>query len=288
MGILVDKSTQIVVQGITGSQGRFHTSLMEKYGSNIVCGTSPGKAGKEINGLPVYDTIAEAKSHHEIDASIIFVPARFAADAVLEAVHNNIDPIVTITEHIPIHSAMEMVHQAKQKGLRIIGPNTPGIIVPDKCKMGIMPGEIFQSGNTAIVSRSGTLTYEVVSAMGKEAIGQSVAIGIGGDPVRGTDMVETVKLLEKDKETEKIVVIGEIGGAQEERTAELINKGEITKPVVAYIAGRTAPAGKTMGHAGAIIMAGKGEIKSKVNAFKNAGVPVAELPTEIPQLLKEI
>lgn len=261
---------------------------MQEYGTNIVCGTTPGKAGMKIEGLPVYDTIAKAKSNHQIDASIIFVPARFASDAVLEAVQNDLDPVVTITEHIPIHSAMRVVEQAKEKGINIIGPNTPGIIVSDECKMGIMPGNIFEPGNIAVVSRSGTLTYEVVSALSHNGFGQSVAIGIGGDPIRGTDMVETVKLLEQDEDTEKIVVIGEIGGAQEERTAELIKEGEITKPVVAYIAGRTAPSGKTMGHAGAIIMGGRGAIESKIQAFEEADVPVAELPSDIPDLLESI
>lgn len=288
MGILIDKNTKVVVQGITGSQGKFHTQLMQEYGTNIVCGTTPGKAGMKIEGLPVYDTIAKAKSNHQIDASIIFVPARFASDAVLEAVQNDLDPVVTITEHIPIHSAMRVVEQAKEKGINIIGPNTPGIIVSDECKMGIMPGNIFEPGNIAVVSRSGTLTYEVVSALSHNGFGQSVAIGIGGDPIRGTDMVETVKLLEQDEDTEKIVVIGEIGGAQEERTAELIKEGEITKPVVAYIAGRTAPSGKTMGHAGAIIMGGRGAIESKIQAFEEADVPVAELPSDIPDLLESI
>lgn len=288
MGILINENTSIVVQGITGSQGKFHTKLMVEYGSNITCGTTPGKAGKKINDLPVYDTISEAKEHHPIDASIIFVPARFATDAALEAIHNELNPVVIITEHIPIHSAMQIVHQAKERGIHVIGPNTPGIIVPNECKMGIMPGNIFTPGNTAVVSRSGTLTYEVVTALRKSGFGQSIAIGIGGDPIRGTDMVESVKLLENDANTEKIVVIGEIGGAQEERTAKLIKKGEISKPVVAYIAGRTAPSGKTMGHAGAIIMGGKGEIESKIESFKDAGVPVAKLPMEIPDLLEEV
>lgn len=288
MGILINENTSIVVQGITGSQGKFHTKLMVEYGSNITCGTTPGKAGKKINDLPVYDTISEAKEHHPIDASIIFVPARFATDAALEAIHNELNPVVIITEHIPIHSAMQIVHQAKERGIHVIGPNTPGIIVPNECKMGIMPGNIFTPGNTAVVSRSGTLTYEVVTALRRSGFGQSIAIGIGGDPIRGTDMVESVKLLENDEDTEKIVVIGEIGGAQEERTAKLIKKGEISKPVVAYIAGRTAPSGKTMGHAGAIIMGGKGEIESKIESFKDAGVPVAKLPMEIPDLLEEV
>ncbi|NIQ05735.1 MAG: succinate--CoA ligase subunit alpha [Candidatus Korarchaeota archaeon] len=287
MGILIDESTRILVQGITGSQGRFHSSLMKQYGSNIVCGVTPGKAGQEVEGIPVYDTIAEAKSTHEVDASIIFVPARFATEAALESVYNGLDPVVVITEHIPIHSAMEIVHQAKRKGVHVIGPNTPGIIVSRQCKMGIMPGAIFTPGKTAIVSRSGTLTYEVVSNMTKKGFGQSVAIGIGGDPIRGTDMVETMQLLENDEDTEKIVVIGEIGGAQEERTAELIKRGEITKDVVAYIAGRTAPSGKTMGHAGAIIMGGRGRLESKVKAFEEAGVPVAGLPTKVPELLEK-
>lgn len=288
MGILINENTSIVVQGITGSQGKFHTDLMRKYGSNITCGTSPGKSGKKVNGLPVYDTVSEARDHHPIDASIIFVPARFASDAVLEAIHNELNPVVVITEHIPVHSAMQIVHQAKEQGIHVIGPNTPGIIVPNECKMGIMPGSIFTPGNTAIVSRSGTLTYEVVTALSKNGFGQSIAIGIGGDPIRGTDMVESVKLLENDENTEKIVLIGEIGGAQEERTAKLIKEGRISKPVVAYIAGRTAPSGKTMGHAGAIIMGGKGRIESKIESFKDAGVPVAKLPTEIPKLLEDV
>jgi len=288
MAILIDRDTRVIVQGITGKEGSFHTKLMLDYGTKIVAGVTPGKGGREVHGVPVYDTVEEAVRSHGADASIVFVPARFAPDAVYEAIDAGLKLVVVITEHIPVHDTMKFVNYAKSKGTVIIGPNCPGIIVPGRIKIGIMPASPFKPGNVAIISRSGTLTYEVAAAMTREGIGQSVAIGIGGDPIVGLDFVEALEMLEKDPETKAVVMIGEIGGDMEERVAAMYREGRFTKPIVAYIAGRTAPPGKRMGHAGAIISMGTGAYQDKVNALRKAGIPVAEMPYDIPRLLKEV
>ncbi|MCE4617790.1 MAG: succinate--CoA ligase subunit alpha [Desulfurococcales archaeon] len=289
MAIIVDEKTRLIVQGITGREGSFHTKLMKEYGTKIVAGVTPGKGGQEVHGIPVYDSVEEAvKAHPEANTSIIFVPARFAADAVYEAIDAGIKTIVVITEGIPVHDALRFVNYAKSKGVTIIGPNCPGVISPGKAKVGIMPGHIFMPGNVGIVSRSGTLTYEIAYAMTKAGIGQTTAVGIGGDPVVGTSFVEALQMFEDDPETEAIVLVGEIGGDMEERAAKMIEEGKITKPAVAFIAGRTAPPGKRMGHAGAIIMMGTGTAEGKVKALESVGVKVARTPMEIPALLKEV
>ncbi|MEB3759924.1 MAG: succinate--CoA ligase subunit alpha [Desulfurococcales archaeon] len=288
MAILLDEKTKVIVQGITGREGSFHTKLMLDYGTKIVAGVTPGKGGQEVHGVPVYDTVEEAvKEHPDATASIIFVPARFAADAVYEAVDAGMKLVVVITEHIPVHEALKFINYAKQKGTTVIGPNCPGLISPGKAKLGIMPGHVFKEGPIGIISRSGTLTYEIGYALSKQGMGQSTVIGIGGDPVIGTSFTEAMELFEKDPETEALVLVGEIGGDMEERAAQMIKEGRFTKPVVAFIAGRTAPPGKRMGHAGAIIMMGTGTYQGKVKALEEAGVKVAKTPFEIPELLRQ-
>lgn len=288
MVVLLDESARVIVQGITGREGSFHTKLMLEYGTKVVAGVTPGKGGSEVHGVPVYDSVEEAvRKHPEANTSIIFVPARFAPDAVYEAIDAGLRLVVVITEGIPVHDTMKFVNYAKRKGTVIIGPNCPGIISPGKAKVGIMPGHIFKPGNIGVVSRSGTLTYEISALLGEEGLGQSTVIGIGGDPIVGLTFTEAMKLYEEDPDTEALVLIGEIGGDMEERVADMIRKGEFTKPVVAYIAGRTAPPGKRMGHAGAIIMMGAGTYDSKRRALESVGVPVAETPFDVPRLLKE-
>lgn len=288
MGVLIDKNTKVVVQGITGREGSFHTRLMLEYGTKIVAGVTPGKGGSEVHGVPVYDSIKDAMREHDINASIVFVPAKFAYDAVMEAIYNELDPIVIITEGIPIWVTMRLVNEAKKKGIHIVGPNCPGIIVPGEIKLGIMPGHTFKPGNVAVISRSGTLTYEISKLLSDHDLGQSVVIGIGGDPVKGITIPEALQLLEKDPLTKRIVIIGEIGGVEEEKAAELIKKGTITKPVVAYIAGKhtTLRTGVSFGHAGAIILGEMGRPESKIRAFNEASVPVARLPIEVIDYLK--
>ena len=289
MAIIVDENTRLIVQGITGREGSFHTKLMKEYGTKIVAGVTPGKGGQDVHGIPVYDSVEEAvQAHPDANTSIIFVPARFAADAVYEAIDAGIKTIVVITEGIPVHDALRFINYGKSKGVTIIGPNCPGVISPGRAKVGIMPGHIFMPGNVGIVSRSGTLTYEIAYAMTKAGIGQSSAVGIGGDPVVGTSFVEALEMFENDPSTEAIVLVGEIGGDMEERAAKMIEEGKITKPAVAFIAGRTAPPGKRMGHAGAIIMMGTGTAEGKVQALERVGVKVARTPMEIPALLKEV
>ncbi len=288
MAILLDEKTKVIVQGITGREGSFHTKLMLDYGTKIVAGVTPGKGGQEVHGVPVYDTMEEAvKEHPDATASIIFVPARFAADAVYEAVDAGMKLVVVITEHIPVHESLKFINYAKQKGTTVIGPNCPGLISPGKAKLGIMPGHVFKEGPIGIISRSGTLTYEIGYALSKQGMGQSTVIGIGGDPVIGTSFTEAMELFEKDPETEALVLVGEIGGDMEERAAQMIKEGRFTKPVVAFIAGRTAPPGKRMGHAGAIIMMGTGTYQGKVKALEEAGVKVAKTPFEIPEFLRQ-
>jgi len=288
MGILVDENTRVIVQGITGKEGSFHTKLMLQYGTKVVAGVTPGKGGSTVEGVPVYDTMAEAvKEHPEANTSIIFVPAKFASDAVYEAVDSGMKVIVAITEHIPVHDAMEFVNYAKRKGSVIIGPNCPGIITPGKTKVGIMPGHVFTPGPVGIMSRSGTLTYEIGYFLTKAGLGQSTVIGVGGDPVTGLTFPEVIEMFERDPQTKAVVMIGEIGGDAEERVARMVKEGRIKKPVVAFVAGRTAPEGKRMGHAGAIIMLGTGAYKDKVAALEDAGIRVARTPYEVPKLVKE-
>ncbi|WP_238842199.1 succinate--CoA ligase subunit alpha [Sulfolobus sp. E11-6] len=270
---------------MTGREGSFHTQQMLKYGTKIVAGVTPGKGGTQVNGVPVYDTVNDAMKEHEADASIIFVPARYAVDAIYEAVDAGIKLIVTITEHIPVLDMARAIKYARGRGSRIIGPNCPGIIAPEESLVGILPARAFKKGKIGIVSRSGTLTYEVSELLKNSGMGQSTVIGIGGDPIIGTTTLEVVKMFDQDPETEKIVVIGEIGGTMEERLAEAYKRGEIKKPVIAYIAGMTAPREKRMGHAGAVVYMGMGTFESKIRAFKEAGIPVANTPYDIPKLL---
>ncbi len=286
MGILVDEKTKVLVQGITGTQGSYHSGYMKEYGTNIVAGVTPGKGGEEVNGIPVYNTVLKAKEETGASASIIFVPSRFAKGAALEAISAGLDPVVIVTEGIPVHDSTKIVRLAEIHGTTIIGPNTPGIITPGKTKMGIMPNHIFKEGNIGLVSRSGTLTYEIVNAMTRLGHGQSTALGLGGDPVVGLNFIEVLKMFAKDSTTEAVVLIGEIGGSAEEKAARHI-QNEFKKPVVAYIAGRTAPKGKRMGHAGAIVSeSGTGTAESKMKAFEDAGVAVARMPGEIGKLLE--
>lgn len=285
MGILVGENTRALVQGITGTQGSFHTKLMLDYGTKIVAGVTPGKGGTEVYGVPVYDTVREAVREHEIDASIIFVPARFAFDAALEALDGEIRTVVIITEQIPIKDSIRLMAHAKEQKSTIIGPNTPGIITPEECKLGIMPAHIFIKGNVGVASRSGTLTYEVASELTRHGLGQSTCFGLGGDPIVGLSFVDALKLYRDDVHTQAVVLIGEIGGDAEERAARYISNTDYNKPVVAFIAGRTAPPGKRMGHAGAIVTGHSGTAQSKISALKTAKVQVAKKPSEIPRLL---
>jgi succinyl-CoA synthetase alpha subunit len=288
MGIIVNRNTKAIVQGITGTQGSFHTKLMLEYGTQIVAGVTPGKGGTKVHNVPVYDTVEEALQKHKANASIIFVPAPFAADAALEAIENGIKTVVIITEHIPVKDAINVMTYAKQENATIIGPNTPGIITPGECKLGIMPAHIFKPGSIGMISRSGTLTYEIAAGLTKRQMGQSTCVGLGGDPIVGLNFIDILKLLEKDPQTEGIAIIGEIGGNLEELTAEYIAKENYPKPVVAFIAGRSAPSGKRMGHAGAIIMGKAGTAESKIEAFRKAGVEVAEKPSDVAILLENL
>jgi succinyl-CoA synthetase alpha subunit len=284
MGIIIDENTRAIVQGITGTQGSLHTRFMLEYGTKIVAGVTPGKGGEAVHGVPVYDTVEEARENHSPNASIIFVPAPFAADAALEAVDSGIQTVVMITEHVPIKDAVELIAHTRQANAIIIGPNTPGIIAPGRCKLGIMPAHVFTRGSVGVASRSGTLTYEIAASLTKNQIGQSTCIGVGGDPVTGLNFIDTLELFREDSQTKAVVLIGEIGGNIEELTAEYVAQS-YPKPVVAYVAGRSAPPEKRMGHAGAIIMGESGTAENKVKAFENAGVKVAEKPSEVAELL---
>ncbi|MGQ9538722.1 MAG: succinate--CoA ligase subunit alpha [Candidatus Bathycorpusculaceae bacterium] len=288
MGVIVNKNTKAIVQGITGTQGSFHTRLMLEYGTQIVAGVTPGKGGTKVHGVPVYDTVEEAIKNHAANASIIFVPAPFAADAALEALENGIKTVVIITEHIPVKDSINVMAYANQLGSTVIGPNTPGIITPGECKLGIMPAHIFKPGNVGMVSRSGTLTYEIAAGLTKRRLGQSTCIGLGGDPIVGLNFIDVLKFFEKDPQTEAVALIGEIGGNLEELAAEYIATENYPKPVVAFIAGRSAPTGKRMGHAGAIIMGKAGTAESKIEAFRKANVEVAEKPSDVALLLERL
>ena len=286
MTILLNKESRVLVQGITGRQGSFHTKLMLEYGTKVVAGVTPGKGGASVHGVPVYDTVAEAKRLHKVDTSIVFVPAAATYDAVMECIHEGLRLVVIITEHVPPNDTMKLILEAKERGVVINGPNCPGIISPEESKVGIMPGFVYKKGPIGVASRSGTLTYEVAWHLTRAGLGQSTVLGLGGDPVTGLDFIDVLRMFEKDPETEAIVLIGEIGGDAEERAARVIRQ-EISKPVVAYVAGRSAPEGKRMGHAGAIISAGAGTVESKVRAFNEAGVDVAERPDQLPELVRK-
>ncbi len=284
MSILVHRNTRVVVQGITGREGQFHTQQMLEYGTQVVAGVTPGKGGQWILGIPVFDTVKEAVEATGANCSVIFVPARFAPDAILEAADAGVPLIVCITEGIPVQDMIRVRAYLDRKGVRLIGPNGPGLITPGGCKVGIIPGHITRPGPVGIVSRSGTLTYEVIAALSQRGIGQSTCVGIGGDPIPGTNFVEVLAMFEEDPQTEHIVLIGEIGGTEEERAADFIAT-KMSKPVTAFIAGRTAPPGKRMGHAGAIIEGGTGSAAEKIAKLESVGIPVARHPEEIAEIV---
>lgn len=286
MSILINQSTKLLVQGITGRDGQFHAQKMKSYGTNVVAGTSPGKGGSQIADIPVFNTVAEAVKETACNTSIIFVPARFAADAIMEAAHGGIKLIICISEGVPTLDAIKSYNYAKEKGALLIGPNCPGLMSPGKSLVGILPAQIFKEGNIGVISRSGTLTYEVVYNLTLAGMGQSTAVGMGGDPIVGLYFQDLLAMLEQDAETHAIVMIGEIGGNAEELAAEYIRK-HVSKPVVAFIAGQTAPVGKQMGHAGAIISGGAGSAADKIKALETAGITVAKEPSDIPNLLRE-
>jgi succinyl-CoA synthetase alpha subunit len=290
VAILVNKDTKVLVQGITGREGEFHTKLMLEYGTKIVAGVTPGKGGQNVHGVPVFDSVREAvDAVGPIDVSIVFVPAPFAADAILEALDAGIKGVVIITEGIPVQDMLKVARAFEIAGddRWFIGPNCPGVITPGECKVGIMPAQVFAPGRIGVVSRSGTLTYEVVAELTRAGFGQSTCVGIGGDPIIGLNFVEILRRFNDDPQTDAVVLIGEIGGTDEEEAAAFI-ASEMRKPVVAFVAGKTAPEGKRMGHAGAIIMGRMGTAQSKIEAFQKAGVPVADLPAQIPELLKQV
>ncbi|MBN2543181.1 succinate--CoA ligase subunit alpha [bacterium] len=286
MAILVDENTKLVVQGITGRDGSFHTKQMIDYGTNVVAGVTPGKGGQSIHDVPVFDTMKEAVEGTGANTSVIYVPAKFATDAVFEAADSGVKLIICIAEGVPTQDMAKVTSYLKCKGVRLIGPNSPGVTSPGYCKVGIMPGQIFEKGTIGIVSRSGTLTYEVVHAITQAGMGQSTCLGIGGDQIIGSNFIDILELFREDAQTEGVALIGEIGGTAEEETAEYI-KARFNKPVVAFIAGRTAPPGKRMGHAGAIISGGSGTAEDKIKAFEAVGVPVAEIPAQMADLMKE-
>jgi succinyl-CoA synthetase alpha subunit len=284
VSILVNNQTRLLVQGITGREGSFHTGQMVEYGTNVVAGVTPGGLGKEVHGVPVFNTVSDAVEKTQANTSIIYVPAPFAADAIYEATDAGIKLIICITEGVPTIDMVSVYHYVKSAGARLIGPNCPGLITPYEAKVGIMPGYIHARGPVGLVSRSGTLTYEVVNALSQAGLGQSSAVGIGGDPIIGTNFIDVLELFQNDPETESIVMIGEIGGSDEEQAAEYI-KNNVTKPVVGFIAGQTAPPGKRMGHAGAIISGGEGTAAAKIDALKAAGVNVADTAAGVADIM---
>jgi len=286
MSILINKNTKVIVQGITGRDGAFHTSKMKAYGTNIVGGISPGKGGTEVEGVPVFNTVEEAVKATGANASVIFVPAPFAGDAILEASYAGVELVICITEGVPVKDMIKVTPILKQNGTKMVGANCPGLITVDECLIGILPGMIFKKGNVGLISRSGTLTYEVVNMLSESGLGQTTCVGIGGDSVSGLYFRDLLEMYENDSETDAIVLIGEIGGDAEEQAAQFI-KDHMKKPVVAFIAGQSAPPGKRMGHAGAIISSGSGTAEEKIKAFAEAGVPVAKEPGEIPDLVKQ-
>ena len=286
MAILVDNETRLVVQGITGREGRFHTGRMVESGTNVVAGVTPGKGGQEYEGVPVFNTMEEAMEETGANASVIFVPAAFCADAIFEALDFDISTVCCITEGVPVHDMMRVTNYLRLKDATLIGPNCPGVLSPEKANVSIMPRDIFAPGGVGIVSRSGTLTYQIVNELTQRNIGQSTAVGIGGDPIIGTDFIEILQQFEADPETECVVMIGEIGGNAEQNAAEYV-QSEMTKPVVAYIAGFTAPEGKTMGHAGAIVSGGESTAEAKSEALRRAGIRAATNPSEVAELVAE-
>ncbi|MDP1417951.1 succinate--CoA ligase subunit alpha [Peribacillus simplex] len=284
MSVYINKDTKVIVQGITGATALFHTKQMLEYGTKIVGGVTPGKGGTEAEGVPVFNTVSEAVTETGANASVIYVPAPFAADAILEAVDAELDLVICITEHIPVLDMVKVKRYMEGKKTRLIGPNCPGVITPEECKIGIMPGYIHKKGHVGVVSRSGTLTYEAVHQLSQAGIGQSSAVGIGGDPVNGTDFIDVLKAFNEDPETHAVIMIGEIGGTAEEEAAIWV-KENMTKPVVGFIGGRTAPAGKRMGHAGAIISGGKGTADEKIRVMNECGIKVAETPSVMGETL---
>ena len=286
MSVLVDESTKLIVQGITGSTGKFHTRQMLEYGTNIVGGVTPGKGGQDVDGVPVFNTVEEAVEQTGCDATVIYVPPAFAADAMMEAADAGLELIVAITEGVPVQDMLSVVRYLDDKDVRLIGPNCPGIITPGGCKIGIMPGHIHKPGRIGVISRSGTLTYEAVDQLTKLDIGQSTCIGIGGDPINGMNFIDCLEVFENDPDTDGVVMIGEIGGSAEEEAAAWV-ADNMTKPVAGFIAGRTAPPGKRMGHAGAIISGGEGTAQGKIDAMKEAGISVALSPAEIGVTMQE-
>lgn len=284
MAVFVDKNTKVIVQGITGSTALFHTKQMLEYGTQIVAGVTPGKGGQEVEGVPVFNTVEEAKKETGATVSVVYVPAPFAADSIMEAADSEIELVICITEHIPVLDMVKVVRYLEDKNTRLIGPNCPGVITADETKIGIMPGYIHKKGHVGVVSRSGTLTYEAVHQLTEEGVGQTTAVGIGGDPVNGTNFIDVLKAFNEDPETYAVVMIGEIGGTAEEEAAEWV-RDNMTKPVVGFIGGQTAPPGKRMGHAGAIISGGKGTADEKIRIMNECGIETADTPSEIGETL---
>jgi succinyl-CoA synthetase alpha subunit len=287
MAIIVDSSTRLLVQGITGREGSFHTARNKAYGTNVVAGVTPGKGGADVEGIPVFDTVRDAVAETDPNTAMVFVPARFAADAIYEAVDGGIETVICITEGIPAHDMLRVYNYVRPRGITLVGPNCPGVLSPGKANVGIIPAEIFREGSVGLVSRSGTLTYQIGHELAQLGIGQSTIVGIGGDPVVGSSFLDVLARFEEDAETEYVVMVGEIGGAEEEKAAEFI-EADMMKPVVAYIAGFTAPPGKTMGHAGAIISGTSGTARAKKAALEAHGVRVGTNPTEVARLVAEV
>ncbi len=285
MGILVNKETRLLIQGITGREGSFHTERMIEFGTNIVAGVTPGKGGGKTSGIPIFDSVAQAVDEKDPNASVIFVPPKSAADAIFEAIDSSIELIVCITEGIPVHDMMKVSAYLEKSSSRLIGPNCPGVTTPGESKTGIMPNPIHRAGNVGLVSRSGTLTYEVIDILSKNGLGQSTSVGIGGDPIIGTSFIDILRLFEEDQNTGSVVMIGEIGGTSEQDSIDYIK--QMSKPVIGYVVGVSAPPGKTMGHAGAIVSGGGGTALEKIQAFENAGITVGKSPMDIVRKIKE-